>query len=151
MRSVLQDAIAVIGDAMMTTLARCFLFVALGLLFLGYAAIPASAQLSQAEETQLFSQMAEAHDAGHFAEALPLARQLLASYERRLSPDDPKLAAFLEMVADLHRVLGRTDDALAIYRRALAIDEHAFGPDHLNVGIILSDISRTLLDDGRSA
>jgi CHAT domain-containing protein len=136
---------------MMTALARCFLFVALGLLFLGYAAIPASAQLSQAEETQLYSQMAQAHDAGHFAEALPLAQQVLTSYERRLSPDDPKLAAMLEMVGDLHRMLGRTDDALAIFQRALAIEERAFGPDHLNVGIILSVISRTLLDDDRSA
>jgi tetratricopeptide (TPR) repeat protein len=151
MRSALQGAIAVIGDAMMTALARCFLFVALGLLFLGYAAIPASAQLSQAEETQLFRQMAQAHDAGHFAEALPLAQQVLTSYERRLSPDDPKLAAMLEMVGDLHRMLGRTDEALALFQRALAIEERAFGPDHLNVGIILSVISRTLLDDDRSA
>jgi CHAT domain-containing protein len=136
---------------MMTALARFFLFVALGLFLLGYAATPASAQLSQAEETRLFSQMADAHDAGHFAEALPLAQQVLSSYERRLSPDDPKLAAMLEMVGDLHRMLGRTDDALAIFQRALAIEERAFGPDHLKVGIILSDMSRTLLDDGRSA
>jgi tetratricopeptide (TPR) repeat protein len=138
------------GDAKMTVLARRFLFLAIGLFFLSHAAAPASAQLSP-EEAQLYNQMVEAHNAGHFAEALPFAEQVLALYERRLSPDDPKLAAMLDKVADLYRMLGRTDEALALFQRALAIEERAFGPDHLSVRIVLSSISRTLLDDGRSA
>jgi CHAT domain-containing protein len=135
---------------MMTALARRFLFLAIGLFFLGLAATPASAQLSP-EEIQLYNQMVEARNAGHIAEAVPFAEQVLAAYKRRLSPDDPKLAPMLDKVADLYRMLGRTDEALALFQRVLAIEERAFGPDHLNVGIVLSSISGTLLDDGRSA
>jgi CHAT domain-containing protein len=139
-----------VGDAMMIAFVRRFPFFALALLFLSHAATPASAQLSP-EETQLYNQMARAHDEGHFAEALPPAEQVLASQQRRLSPDDPKLVGMLEKVADLYRVLHRTDDAMAVFQRALAIEERAFGPDYPYVGYLLSKMAVTLLDDGRYA
>ena len=134
----------------MAAVARRFLSLALGLLFLSHAATPASAQLSP-EEIQLYNQMVAARNAGHIAEAVPFAEQALAAFERKFSPDDPNLVAMLGKLADLYRMLGRTDEALALFQRELAIEERAYGPDHLNVGIVLSSISGTLLDDGRNA
>jgi CHAT domain-containing protein/tetratricopeptide (TPR) repeat protein len=141
-----------VEDAMITALARRFVFLALGLLFLCNALPSASAQSSQsADEADLNHRVAQAFNVGRYAEALPLAQQLLASYERRLSPDDPELARMLYQVADIYRLLHRTDDAMALYRRALAIRERTLGPDDPYVGQVLSDMGLAVLDDGRYA
>jgi tetratricopeptide (TPR) repeat protein len=134
----------------MISLARRFLFLAFTLTLFTNALSSASAQSTQtAEEVDLDHRSAQAYHAGRYAEALPLAQQLLASYERRLSPDDPKLAGMLYQVADVYRLLNRPDDAMALYKRALAIREHAFGPDDAYVGQVLSKMGITLLEDGR--
>jgi CHAT domain-containing protein/tetratricopeptide (TPR) repeat protein len=137
---------------MMKSLARRFLFLAFTLTFFTNALSPASAQSTQAaDEADLDHRVALAFNVGRYAEALPLAQQLLASYERRLSPDDPELARMLYQVADVYRVLNRGDDAMALYRRALAIREGALRPDEAYVGQVLSAMGLTLLDDGRYA
>jgi tetratricopeptide (TPR) repeat protein len=109
---------------MMTAPARCFVSLAFGLFLLCQALPPAAAQFAQtAEEADLNHRAAQAFNVGRYTEALPYAEQALASYERRLAPDDPELARMQYQVADVYRLLHRPDDALALYRRALAIRE----------------------------
>jgi tetratricopeptide (TPR) repeat protein len=42
----------------------------------------------------------------------------------------------------------RLDDALPLFRRALAIDEAAYGPDHPTVAIRLNNLAEALRDQG---
>ena len=47
-----------------------------------------------------------------------------------LGPDHPKVATALNNLAVLLRATNRLDEAEPLFRRALAIDERAYGPDH---------------------
>jgi CHAT domain-containing protein/tetratricopeptide (TPR) repeat protein len=68
--------------------------------------------------------------AGKYAEAIPLAQQVLAIREKVLGPDHPEVATVLNSFAILYEKEGRYAEAEALYKRALAIREKALGPDH---------------------
>jgi tetratricopeptide (TPR) repeat protein len=97
----------------------------------------ASVRAQSADVAYLYQHMNELLYAGRFAEALPFAQQLQAASEQMLSPDDPRLASVLYDIVDEYRMLGRTDEGAALLKRALAIREKVFGPNHPEVGQIL--------------
>ena len=67
--------------------------------------------------------------------------------EKRLAPDNPRLAITLHSMAGLLRDEGKLPEAEAAYRRALDIRVHAFGPTNDDV----RETSTALADDAPSA
>ncbi len=87
-------------------------------------------------------------EAGDYAGAEPLYRRALASNERALGPDHPKVATDLNNLAVLLYIKGDYAGAEPLYRRALAIDEKALGPDHPKVATNLNNLANLLEDKG---
>lgn len=68
---------------------------------------------------------------GKFAEALQVQQQLGALYERLYGKQDlAALAVCLSAQAELHRLLGHTDQALPLHQRAIAMSQATNGPKH---------------------
>jgi tetratricopeptide (TPR) repeat protein len=61
------------------------------------------------------------------------------------------VANVLNNLASLLRAKNRLAEAEALMRRALAIDEQSYGPDHPNVAIRLNNLARMLQDTNRLA
>ena len=51
--------------------------------------------------------------------------------EKRLGPEQPDVARSVVDLAELYQAEGKYAEAEPLYRRALAINEKVFGPDHL--------------------
>jgi CHAT domain-containing protein len=134
------------GDGMIISLAWRPLGVAMAL---ACFALPAAAQT--AHDAELHQQMQQASEAGQYETALPFAQQLLASAEQQLRPDDPRLAGVMYEVGGVYRLAARTDDAIALFKRAVAIREHAYGQDAPQVGEVLNAIGVTASENGRYA
>lgn len=62
---------------------------------------------------------------------------------------DWRLAMTLNKLAGLYRVQGRYDEAAALYRRSLAIDEKTLGPKHPNVTAGVNDLAELYRTQGR--
>ena len=60
---------------------------------------------------------------GKAKEAIPLARQVLAIFEKDLAPDHPNIAIGLGNLAQLYAQSGQYDEALPLYQRALPMLE----------------------------
>ena len=58
-----------------------------------------------------------------------------------LPPKHPKVATGLNHLALLYRATNRRGEAEPLVKRALAIDEKSFGPEHPNVRIVASNLA----------
>lgn len=76
-----------------------------------------------------------------YAQAEPLFQAALKSYEKKLGPDNPTVAAILNNLGSIHERLGHLVQAESLYKRALEIDEKAFGRDHRNVAVVLKNLA----------
>jgi tetratricopeptide (TPR) repeat protein len=61
------------------------------------------------------------------------------------------VAIGLNNLALLYKSLGKYAEAEPLYKRALAIDEKALGPDHPTVATIAGNLARTLRKLGRDS
>ena len=64
---------------------------------------------------------------------------------------DVILAATLNNQAELYKEQGRYADAEPLYKRLLAINEKALGPDHPSVALALNDLAELYKEEGRYA
>jgi tetratricopeptide (TPR) repeat protein len=94
---------------------------------------PAPAQSTEEIET-LKGQVASLYEAGQYAEAIPLLRQLLTIQEKILGREHPDVAFSLYVLANLYDRQGRFDEAEPLYKRALAIREKALGDVAMAMG-----------------
>ncbi|MFM8732375.1 MAG: tetratricopeptide repeat protein, partial [Phycisphaerales bacterium] len=76
-----------------------------------------------------------------FDHAARLADAAVRTLERVHGPDDIALAQGINNLASIQDRLGRTADAEALHRRALAIRERAFGPTHPSVGNTINNMA----------
>src|SRR5207247_9152867 len=60
-------------------------------------------------------------------------------------------AATLNNLAERYKEEGRYADAEPLYKRVLAINEKARGPDHLSVALALNDLAELYKEEGRYA
>jgi len=67
-----------------------------------------------------------------------------------LGPEDGRLGKTLEVLAAVYIRLDRDDDAEALYRRLIALQERTFGPDHTHVAAALDLYAAFLRAGGRS-
>ncbi|MFP2913710.1 tetratricopeptide repeat protein, partial [Pyxidicoccus sp. 3LFB2] len=80
-------------------------------------------------------------DQGELAEAEAVARDGLATFERTLGPDHPRVYDALNDVASTLVLQQRFDEALPVYERALTVARKTDGPDSLGVAIIHSNLA----------
>jgi len=102
------------------------------------------------EATRLAQKVVALYEAGHFAEALPLARQSLALREKELGPDDTKVATSLNVLGLVQYSAGNYDDAEPLYKRSLAIFEKALGPEREEVAGVLNNLGELYRMEARS-
>ena len=133
----------------MFSVRQFFLIVATAWAVTVPSGVPSLAQTGDAEA--LSKQFVELEQAGKYAEAIPLAQQLLAIYEKTFGPDHPNVAMVLNNLAELYLNQGRYADAEPLFKRSLAIDEKALGPDHPDVAMALNNLAALYSAQGRYA
>jgi len=111
------------------------------------SAAPSFAQTNDVDA--LNKQIVALYQAGKYADAVPLAQQVLAIREKRLGPDDPAIAMSLYILAALYTKQGRYADAEPPARRSLDIYEKALGPEHPTVAQALNNLAALYADEGR--
>jgi hypothetical protein len=79
-----------------------------------------------------------------------LDRRRLEQRIEALGPDHPDVAILLQLVAERCAVRGAPDEALALYGRALRIQETAFGPDSPALRPLLGDLAELELELGHN-
>ena len=118
------------------------------------------------EAATLNQQVLQLYSQGRYSEAIPLAQRALAIREKALGSDHPEVAQSLnnpaelyrvqvEVVislnnlAELYRIQGRYADAEPLFKRSLAINEKALGPEHPNVATSLNNLAALYESQGR--
>jgi tetratricopeptide (TPR) repeat protein len=90
-----------------------------------------------AQQTDLMNKLnkklTELYNAKRYADAIPIAQQLLAIREKTVGPEHPEAAASRRYLAVLYTNQGRYADAELLLQRSLAIWEKALGRDHPKV------------------
>jgi CHAT domain-containing protein/Flp pilus assembly protein TadD len=104
---------------------------------------------SEAEE--LTHQAYALYQIGKYAEAIPLAQQVLAIREKLVGPEHPDVAKVLAGFGELYDKQGRYDEAEPLYKRTLVIFEKAVGPDHFHVAESLTSLASLYDHQGRYA
>jgi len=86
-------------------------------------------------------QVIELYQQGRYADAIPIAKNVLTIVEKALGPDHPGVATGLNNLAGLYESLGDYAKAEPLYKRAFAITEKAFGPDDPRVANSLNNLA----------
>jgi tetratricopeptide (TPR) repeat protein len=133
----------------MNRLQRAIVVIAAGFILICWFALPSLAQSSAADE--LSKRVTELYREGKFAEAIPLAQQVLAIREKAFGPDHPAVAQALNNLAGLYKEQGRAAEAEPLVKRSLAIYEKALGPDHPDVAQALNNLAGLYKEQGRYA
>jgi tetratricopeptide (TPR) repeat protein len=105
------------------TQSASILFVALLVLLSCLTVATVHADEKAAELTRLFR-------AGQYAEAIPLAEDMLATAEKTLGPEHSDVADILHALGVLYWVQRRYEEAETTHRRALAVREETVGAKH---------------------
>jgi CHAT domain-containing protein/tetratricopeptide (TPR) repeat protein len=79
---------------------------------------------------------------GKYTEAIPLARRALELSEQALGSHHPKMAAFVNNLAELYFAVGEYAKAEPLYQRALQIREAIFPINRLNQAVSLENLGR---------
>jgi len=90
-------------------------------------------QLAEAE--RLNSQVVELYKAGKFAEAIPIAEQVLKIWETELGPIHPDIPLGLTNLGDLNSQMGNKTAARSLHQRALRIRERIHGQNHADTAL----------------
>jgi tetratricopeptide (TPR) repeat protein len=90
-------------------------------------------------------------DGGKPDAALRLAMSALAAFEETLGPESPRVASLSSIVALCWRAKGDNTRAERWYRRALAIDEAAYGTTHPETLSDVKNLAEFLRDTGKNA
>src|SRR5689334_626121 len=104
-----------------------------------------------ARATALNQQVLQLYRQGRYADAIPLARQVLAIREKEFGTDHPSVANILSNLAVLYDGQGRYAEAEPLYKRSLTINEKALGPDHPDVATSLNYLGLLYYRQGRYA
>jgi tetratricopeptide (TPR) repeat protein len=110
---------------------------------------PMRAQSSKAVE--LNQRVIELYRAGKYAEAIPLAQQLLAIREKTLGPNHPDVASALNNLAALYEEQSLYEKAEPLYKQALVIREKTLRPDDPDVAHSLNTLADLYNEQGRYA
>lgn len=88
---------------------------------------------------------------GRSAEAATYFRYALPILEKQFGPEDTKVVAAINSLANSYEDQGRFSDAEPLYKRSLAIRERILGLNHPDVAASLDDIGRLYQNQGQYA
>ncbi|MBE9107890.1 tetratricopeptide repeat protein [Nodosilinea sp. LEGE 07298] len=94
-----------------------------------------------AEADALNQQIVELYQQGRYAEAIPLAEQVLQLLETALGKTHPAVAASLNNLAFFYKAQGNYSAAAPFYERSLSIFETALGESHPFVADSLNNLA----------
>jgi CHAT domain-containing protein/tetratricopeptide (TPR) repeat protein len=117
---------------------RAWRFFAFALLI---AYLPAAASAQTEDLPGLVRRITELSREGHFKDAIPLGKRLVAGIEKGAGPEHPMTAFALFTLAELYRLQGELSEAEPMLQRVLALREKALGPEHLDVAATLLSLS----------
>ena len=89
-----------------------------------------------------------AHSRGDAAAGIPPAERGAALRAGALGPGHPDVARDLNALGALYHLAGRFADAARAYRRALAVFENTYGPDHFEVAMTCANLAVLHGDQG---
>ena len=101
------------------------------------------------EAERLNNQAVQLRQQGKYAEAIPLAEQVLAICRRQLGDDHSNTATSLNNLAELYHAQGRYGEAEPLYQKALGIYRRVLGEDHLDTAISLNNLASLYASQGR--
>jgi tetratricopeptide (TPR) repeat protein len=78
---------------------------------------------------------------GQFADAVPLAQQVVEIHKQVLGETHPHYATSLNNLAELHKSQGDYAKAEPLCRQALEIDKRALGESHPNYAASLNNLA----------
>ena len=133
------------------TARRLAAMVAAGLVCVGSLVAAAHAQTADDDPAALDAEGMRLYQAGKYAEAIEIAKRLLAIAEKALGPNHPSVGTSLSNLALLYQAQGRHGEAEPLYKRSLTIREKALGPDHPDVGQSLDNLAKLYWAQGRYA
>src|SRR5437016_2380297 len=101
-----------------------------------------SAQTPEASDSgYLYREVEKLYEKGRYDEAITRGERLLGLREKEVGQQNPEIAKILLRLASLYRATSVSDKAEPYYRRAIAIGEKSFGPNHRSVGAALERYS----------
>jgi CHAT domain-containing protein/tetratricopeptide (TPR) repeat protein len=123
-------------------------FAALVLLVFAFVICPA-VRAETNELPALMRQITELARQGKFAEALPLAQQLVATAQKEVGRKHQIYATSLFTLAELHGLQGNTAKAERLHYRALQLREELHGTDHAEVAASLVSLANVYVATAR--
>jgi CHAT domain-containing protein/tetratricopeptide (TPR) repeat protein len=106
----------------------------------------------QLDEAQAqFQQAVGLMNAGKYAQAIPLAKRGLTTFEKVLGPDHRWVGEALNILGLLYLRQGQYAEAEPVYKRALKINEKVFGPDHVDIGMSMHNLGQLYVAQARYA
>jgi CHAT domain-containing protein/Tfp pilus assembly protein PilF len=127
------------------------IYVVAMVLALGAAGNSRAQSLTEDEAIALFQRADKHQEAGEYAEAERLYRQVLAEAPRLWGEGSTNHAAVLNNLAALYRAMGRYAQAEPLNRRSLEISEAKLGKDHPAVARSLNNLAVLYRAMGRYA
>ena len=103
------------------------------------AATVADVELAEAEN--LNDRAVQLYQQGKFAEAIPLAEEVLEKRQRLFKGDHPDVARSLHNLATLFEAQGRFEDAEPLHQQALVMFQRLFEEDHPDVAQSLNNLA----------
>jgi CHAT domain-containing protein/tetratricopeptide (TPR) repeat protein len=125
---------------------RAFRWFLLPVLF-GIALAPQTAfaeSMSDAEFLALSNRTIELYKARKYDDAIPFAEKFAAASKARYGENTSEYSLALNFLSVLLKAKDRLSEAEPLMRRALAIDEKIFTPDHPNIAVDLSHLAALL-------
>jgi TonB family protein len=108
-------------------------------------------QTTELEQASLLSQrVAELYREGKAADALPLARQVLALREKTLGMEHESVGAALSDLATIYTALKQPPEAEPLFQRALTIAEKRFGTTSTQIVPLLTSLAFVKYESGNS-
>ncbi len=120
-------------------------------LLAGGSPLGALAQKANDPAAALETRFRQLYAQGKYADAIPIAQQMLALDERRLGKEHPDTLTDVNNLAELYRIQGRYGEAEPLYKRALQAFERLYGKDNPKTLTVLNNLAGLYGDKGRYA
>lgn len=98
-------------------------------------------QQSEEDAKRLVEQINKLRAEAKYAEAIPLAEQLIEMVEKEAGPEHVVVAQLINGLAELYRMTRNFVRAEPLYQRALATRQKILGPDHPDVAVTLNNFA----------
>ena len=94
-------------------------------------------------------QITELAKAGHYAEAVPAARQIVKQAEATAGKNHPITALAIATLASVQVTQGELDEAETLLKRVLTLRQKTLSPNHADIAVTLLALGQIALAQAR--